>query len=110
MVAKLKSQLAKRNRTLYGTSSERFDAAQASLIEAAPLEEAGSRKAANHPQIDRSLPAHLPREAHEHRPEATEAHHDVNGQPVAAARAAGVCVASARTSPNNWSTCRRASR
>lgn len=36
MVAKLKLQLARRNRTLYGTSSERFDTAQASLIEAAP--------------------------------------------------------------------------
>ena len=35
MVAKLKLQLARRNRTLYGTSSERFDVAQGSLIEAA---------------------------------------------------------------------------
>lgn len=86
MVAKLKLQLARRNRTLYGTSSERFDAAQGSLIEAAPLDELTSRKAATKPaannaQIDRSLPAHLPRETQEHRPAATEAHHDTAGQP-----------------------------
>ena len=46
MVAKLKLQLARRNRTLYGASSERLDAVQGSLIEAAPLDEAASRKAA----------------------------------------------------------------
>jgi len=48
MVAKLKLQLARRNRTLYGTSSERLDA-QGSLIEAAPLDELASRKAASKP-------------------------------------------------------------
>lgn len=86
MVAKLKLQLARRNRSLYGTSSERFDAAQGSLIEATPLDEVASRKAAskpaaNTPQIDRSLPGHLPRETQEHRPAATAAHHDTAGQP-----------------------------
>jgi transposase len=94
MVAKLKLQLAKRNRTLYGTSSERFDVAQGSLIEAAPLDEVASRKAASKPaanssQIDRSLPAHLPRETHEHRPAATEAHHDVAGQPCGCSACGG---------------------
>lgn len=94
MVAKLKLQLAKRNRALYGTSSERFDAMQVSLIEAAPLDEVASRKAAskpaaNNPQIDRSLPAHLPRETHEHRPAATETHHDVAGQPCGCSACGG---------------------
>jgi transposase len=94
MVAKLQLQLAKRNRTLYGTSSERFDAAQGSLIEAAPLDDAASRKAAskpaaNNPQIDRSLPDHLPRETHEHRPPATEAHRDVAGQPCGCSACGG---------------------
>jgi transposase len=94
MVAKLKLQLAKRNRTLYGTSSERFDVAQGSLIEAAPLDEVTSRKAAGKPaannaQIDRSLPAHLPRETQEHRPEATGAHHDVMGQPCGCSACGG---------------------
>jgi transposase len=94
MVAKLKLQLAKRNRTLYGTSSERLDAAQGSLIEAAPLNEPASRKAAstpaaNNPQIDRSLPAHLPRETHEHRPKASDAHRDVAGQPCGCSACGG---------------------
>jgi transposase len=94
LVAKLKLQLAKRNRTLYGTSSERFDAVQGSLIEAAPLDELASRNAANKPaannaQIDRSLPAHLPRETQEHRPTATEANHDVAGQPCGCSACGG---------------------
>ncbi len=94
MVAKLKLQLARRNRTLYGTSSERFDAAQGSLIEAAPLDELASRKvaskpAANNAQIDRSLPAELPRETQEHRPATTEAHHDAAGQPCGCSACGG---------------------
>lgn len=94
MVSKLQLQLAKRNRTLYGASSERFDATQGSLIEAAPLEEVASRKvaskpAANNPQIDRSLPAHLPRETQEHRPATTEAHHDIAGQPCGCSACGG---------------------
>jgi transposase len=94
MVAKLKLQLAKRNRSLYGISSERFDAVQASLIDGAPLDEVASRTvaskpAANNPQIDRSLPAHLPRETQEHRPETTEAHHDVAGQPCGCSACGG---------------------
>lgn len=86
LVAKLKFQLARRNRALYGASSERLNTAQGSLIEAAPLDEvaarkAASRPAANNPQVDRSLPSHLPRDTLEHRPEAGEAHHDAAGQP-----------------------------
>jgi hypothetical protein len=53
MVAKLKVQLARRNRTLYGTSTERFDAAQGSLIEAALLDELASRKAASKPAANK---------------------------------------------------------
>jgi transposase len=94
VVEKLTLQLARRNRSLYGTSSERFDSAQGSLIEASPLDEVASRKAAskpaaNNPQIDRSLPEHLPRETHEHRPPATEAHHDVGGQPCGCSACGG---------------------
>jgi transposase len=39
------------------------------------------REAANAPSIDRSLPAHLPREQRVYRPEATAAHRDAAGQP-----------------------------
>ena len=37
--------------------------------------------AANAPDIDRNLPAQLPREPHVHRPETITAHHDSAGQP-----------------------------
>jgi hypothetical protein len=43
MVSKLKLQLERRNQTFYGSSSERCDGAQGSLIEAAPLDELASR-------------------------------------------------------------------
>lgn len=88
MVDKLKLQLLRRVRSEFGTSSEQLDAqinlievgtTQASLAAAAP---AASDKptAANAPEIDRSLPAHLPREAQVHRPDVTAAHHDTAGQ------------------------------
>ena len=88
-VAKLQMQLARRNRAQFGSSSERFDDPQGTLIEGAPLDElarravlaAGSSPAANKPEIDRSLAAHLPREEQVHHPEATAAHHDAAGQP-----------------------------
>jgi transposase len=86
-VLKLKLQLARRNRAEFGASSERFDA-QGTLIEPAPLDEVRARvpaadtgrAAANKPEIDRSLPAHLPREEQVHRPEASAAHRDAAGQ------------------------------
>jgi transposase len=88
MVRKLQMQLARRNREHYGPSSERFSDAQSSLIEPAPLDEITPAKvpgttvqpAANTPQIDRGLPAHLPREDQVHRPAITPAHHDNDGQ------------------------------
>jgi len=84
MVDKLKLQLARRLRWQYGASSERFEDGQGSLIEPAPLDEVArprtARAAANAGEIDRSLPAHLPREQHEIHPEATAAHHDAQGQ------------------------------
>lgn len=94
LVVKLKLQLARRNRALYGTSSEQLDPHQASLIEAAPLDEVAARKAAgkpaaNQPQIDRSLPGHLPRETQEHQPQATDAHKDVAGQPCGCSACGG---------------------
>ena len=85
MVDKLKLQLLRRVRAEFGTSSEQLDA-QINLIEvtaalAQPAAAAPARTApANAPEIDRSLPAHLPREAQVHRPDATAAHHDTTGQ------------------------------
>lgn len=97
LVHKLKLQLARRNRMVFGSASERFvdpsQNPQGSLLEAAVLDESPAKKAAstplspaanspaNSPAIDRSLPAHLPRESHVHRPDATPAHHDAAGQP-----------------------------
>ncbi|MCX2864871.1 IS66 family transposase zinc-finger binding domain-containing protein [Paucibacter sp. PLA-PC-4] len=85
MVDKLKLQLLRRLRSEFGTSSEQLDA-QINLIDIgatpAPLAAVAPAKtnAANAPEIDRSLPAHLPREAQVHRPDTTAAHHDTAGQ------------------------------
>ena len=85
MVDKLKLQLLRRARSEFGTSSEQLDA-QFNLIDitamqAQPAAAAPAKAApANAPEIDRSLPAHLPREAQVHRPDATAAHHDSAGQ------------------------------
>ena len=86
MVDKLKLQLLRRVRAEFGTSSEQLDA-QINLIDitatqALPAVGAAVKTApANAPEIDRSLPAHLPREAQVHRPNATTAHRDIAGQP-----------------------------
>ena len=75
-LALLKLQLRRRVRAEFGTSSEQL-AAQVTLIDsevvlpAQPVAAAGKPAAANAPAIDRSLPAHLPREAHVHSSEAT---------------------------------------
>jgi transposase len=86
-VQKLKLQLARRNRTLFGSSGERFDDGQSSLIEPALLDEIAAPQPAGKPvspaantEIDRSLPAHLPRDEQVHRPATTAAHHDNEGQ------------------------------
>lgn len=85
MVDKLKLQLLRRVRAEFGTSSEQLDA-QFNLIDitamqAQPAAAAPAKVApANAPEIDRSLPAHLPREALVHLPDATAAHHDSGGQ------------------------------
>ena len=87
MVQKLKLQLARRDRALFGTSSERFEDGQGSLIEPALLDEIAAPKPAGKPvspaantEIDRSLPAHLPRDEQVHRPATTAAHHDNDSQ------------------------------
>jgi len=84
MVDKLTLQLARRLRTQFGVSSERFEDPQASLIEPAVLDELPARKraatAANTGHLDRSLPDHLPREQQLIRPETTPARHDAQGQ------------------------------
>ena len=85
MVDKLKLQLLRRVRSEFSTSSEQFDA-QINLIDisatqALPAAAVPAKTApANAPKIDRCLPAHLPREAQVHRPDATTAHHDTVGQ------------------------------
>jgi transposase len=87
MVDKLKLQLLRRMRAEFGASSEQLDA-QATLIEGSsasahkpvPAKPPAADAAANTPSIDRSLPAHLPREPQVHRPQATDAHHDAAGQ------------------------------
>jgi transposase len=101
LVQKLKLQLARRNRMVFGSSSERFvDPAQnpqGTLLEGAVLDGIPAKKptaaavssAANNPSIDRSLPGHLPREAHVHRPETTADHHDAAGQPCGCGECGG---------------------
>ncbi len=83
MVDKLKLQLSRRLRWQYGASSERFEDGQGSLVEPAVLDELpranAAKAAANASEIDRSLPAHLPREQQEIGPEATSVHHDAQG-------------------------------
>lgn len=88
MIAKLELQLLRSRRARFGSSSERFDDPQGTLIEPAPLDEVRTPVpasntddgAANTVEIDRSLPAHLPREQRVHRPGVTAAHHDGAGQ------------------------------
>ena len=105
LVQKLKLQVARRNRMLFGSASERFtegvEGAQGTLLEGEVLdghlaeraqEQATSAPvspAANSAAADRSLPAHLPREAHTHRPETTEAHRDAAGQACGCAECGG---------------------
>jgi transposase len=88
MVRKLQMQLARRNREQYGPSSERFEGGQGSLIEPALLDEISAPRPAGktaspaaNTEIDRSLPAQLPRDEQVHRPATTPAHHDSAGQP-----------------------------
>lgn len=65
-----------------------------SQCDAAPLDEvarreAASKPAANNPQIDRGLAAHLPREMQEHRPATSGTHHDASGQPCGCSACGG---------------------
>jgi len=105
LVQKLKLQIARRNRMVFGSASERFadgtPATQGSLLEGQALDGIGPKKAvaaavspaantaANDKTVDRSLPAHLPREPQVHRPETTPAHHDAQGQPCGCGECGG---------------------
>ncbi len=109
LVQKLKLQLARRNRMIFGSASERFadgtPAPQGSLLEGELLDGIGLKKAAdasvspaanslantaaNDKSVDRSLPPHLPREPHEHRPDASPEHHDAQGQPCGCGQCGG---------------------
>ena len=95
-IQKLKLQLARRNRSLFGSSSERFDGDQGSLLEPTPLDEMAAAQTPAKPvqpaantEIDRSLPAHLPRDEQVHRPATTAAHHDNDGQACGCAACGG---------------------
>lgn len=85
MVDKLKMQLLRSARARFGSSSEQLNDPQIALLEAEPLYErpapiaAPAADAAN-TQIDRKLPAHLPRENQVYRPETTADHLDASGQ------------------------------
>ncbi len=105
VVQKLKLQLARRNRIIFGSASERFadgtPGAQGSLLEGEVLDGIGPLKpaatavspagntAANDKSVDRSLPAHLPREPQVHRPDVTSAHQDAQGQPCGCGECGG---------------------
>ncbi|WP_440534507.1 IS66 family transposase [Variovorax sp. YR566] len=86
MIDKLKLQVLRRDRARFGASSEQLDSPQIALIEGQPLDELPGSKtppkkdAANTPEPDRKLPAHLPRDTKTYRPETTSDHHDANGQ------------------------------
>lgn len=86
MVDKLKLQLLRRVRAEFGSSSEQW-AAQMPLIDGGDVvmtsrsKLASTQAPANDAQIDRSLPAHLPREVQEHLPQVSNSHHDSTGQP-----------------------------
>jgi transposase len=105
VVHKLKLQLARRSRMIFGSASERFadgsPAAQGSLLEGEVLDGLDPKKptaaavsppsntAANDKTVDRSLSAHLPREPQVHRPDATSAHHDAQGRPCGCGECGG---------------------
>jgi transposase len=86
MVEKLKAQLSRRTRALFGATSEQLGGQQLALIEGRPLDDVPAssvpvkKSAANTQSADRNLPAHLPRDTRVHRPDATAAYHDVNAQ------------------------------
>ena len=86
MVDKLKLQLMRSRRARFGASSEQLQDPQIALIEGEPLYEHAApipttnSEAANAPEIDRKLAAHLPRETQVYRPPATSDHHEASGQ------------------------------
>lgn len=86
LVDKLKVQLLRQVRARFGASSEQLDDPQIALIADLPMHELASvaqtpkTPAANSEGFDRSLPAHLPRENHVYRPEASDARRDAAGQ------------------------------
>lgn len=105
LVQKLKLQLARRNRMIFGSASERFadgtPAPQGSLLEGELLDGIGLKKAAdaavspaantaaNSAANDKSVDRSLPREPHVHRPDATPEHHDAQGQPCGCGQCGG---------------------
>ena len=83
-VEKLTLQLLKARRAQFGRSSEQLDR-QFVLIEGEVLDEVPAAKvvakdAAANDARDRKLPAHLPREEHVYRPEASPERRDASGQ------------------------------
>lgn len=95
LVDKLKVQLLRQVRARFGASSEQLDDPQLSLIEGlpvhqlAPLSKTLKLQAASSEGLDRSLPAHLPRESYLYRPEASDAQRDAVGQPCGCSACGG---------------------
>ncbi|MDQ0045722.1 transposase, partial [Variovorax boronicumulans] len=86
LVDKLKVQLLRQVRARFGASCEQLGNPQIALIadlpmhDLAPVAQTPKAPAANSEGFDRSLPAHLPRESHVYRPEASDARRDAAGQ------------------------------
>ncbi|GAC1538300.1 MAG: hypothetical protein NVS2B4_18370 [Ramlibacter sp.] len=86
LVDKLKAQLLRQVRARFGASSEQLDDPQIALIADLPMPglkpvaQTPKAQAANSEGFDRSLPAHLPRDSHVYRPEASDARRDAAGQ------------------------------
>lgn len=95
MVDKLKLQLLRSLRARFGSSSEQLDDPQIALLADEPLYErpapivSAAADAANAPQIDRKLPAHLPRESQVYRPQTSTDHHNSSGQSCGCAACGG---------------------
>ena len=81
LVEKLELQLLKSRRSRFGQSSEQLGDQPALAVTQPVLAPRRAQTAANRPTIDRSLPEHLPREPHIHRPVVTDAAHDAMGLP-----------------------------
>ena len=87
--APLDKTSADQTKAVSGEGSSSQERHTALAIAAEPGEQMIGTEAANAPAVDRSLPAHLPREHQVHRPATTGAHHDALGQPCGCSACGG---------------------